>query len=227
MENYVIKSQTLVKRKPGMTFEAFSNYWLFDHASVTAKISEIKRQTVSIVRPDRQRSDAAWDGLANTWWESAGELASAKKSDAFRAMIADEANFVDLNVRQTFIVQEINPVAPKLPPHPDPALIKVVNPLHKRDDLSYEAFSAHWSGPHAALNNAMPHMDAYIQNHIHPDFQALARACDGVAESWFNSWDDIRELTQSDAYARLKEDEANLLAPDSLYPMFCREYLII
>jgi uncharacterized protein (TIGR02118 family) len=227
MEIDMIKTQWLAKRKPGITLEAFADYWLSIHVPITAKIGEIRRQTISIVSSDLQRGETPWDGLANIWWEAADELASARKSDAFMAMIADQANFVDLSVSGSLIVHEINPVAPKQPPHPDPELIKIVNPLHKREDLSYEAFSAYWSGPHAALNNALPHMNAYIQNHVHPDFRASDRPCDGIAESWFKSWDEIRELSRSEANARLKEDEANLLAPDSLYPMVCREHLTI
>lgn len=223
----MIKTQLLVKRKSGMTLDAFTDYWMSAHVPITAKIGGVKRQTISIIRPEFHRSETPWDGLANIWWESADELESAKKSDAYGAMIADEPNFIDLSFGSPLIVYEINPVAPKQPPGPDPELIKVVNPLHKRNDLSYEAFSGYWSGPHAALNNAMPHMNAYIQNHVHPDFLDHPRACDGVAESWFNSWDEIRELTRSEANARLKEDEPNLLAPDSLHPMICREYLAI
>jgi uncharacterized protein (TIGR02118 family) len=223
----MMKTQLLVKLKSGMTLDAFTDYWMSVHVPITAKISSVNRQTISIIRPEFHRSETPWDGLANTWWESVDELESAKKSDAYLAMTADRANFADLSVSGTLIVHEINPVAPKQPPVPDPELIKVVNPLHKRDDLSYEAFSAYWSGPHATLNNAMPHMNAYIQNHVHPDFLDLPRACDGVAESWFSNWDEIRELTRSEANARLKEDEPNLLAPDSLHPMICREYQTI
>lgn len=223
----MIKTQVLVRRRPGMTREAFADYWLSVHVPITARIAGIARQTISIVRDDFQRADTPWDGLANAWWDDADALAAARTSDAFQAMIEDEANFVDLSARQPLVVSEINPVAPKQPPEPDPELIKIVNPLHKRDDLSYEEFSVYWSGPHAALNNAMPHMNAYIQNHVHPDFREHPRACDGTAESWFNNWDEIRELLSSEANARLREDEANLIAPDSLHPMVCREYRTI
>lgn len=208
-----------------MSLKAFSDYWMSVHVLITGKIGEIKRQTISIARPEFRRGDTPWDGLVNMWWESADELASARRGDAYRAMIEDQVNFVDVSVGPPLIVCEINPIAPRQPPSPNPELIKVVNPLHKRDDLSYEAFSAYWSGPHAILNSAMPHMNAYIQNHVHPDFQDLPRVCDGIAESWFNNWDEIRELARSEANARLKEDEANLLVPASLHPMICQEYL--
>lgn len=223
----MIKTQVLVKRKAGMSREAFADYWLTVHVAITAKIPEIKRQTISIVRSDLERSDTPWDGLANAWWDGADAIAAARKGDAYRAMIADEANFVDTSTRQPLVVCEVNPLAPKQPPHPDPNLIKVVNPLHKRDDLSYDAFSAYWRGPHAALNSELPHMNAYIQNHVHPDFQAVGRACDGIAESWFNSWEEVLDITRSDAYLRLKEDEPKLIAPGHLHPMICREYQTI
>jgi uncharacterized protein (TIGR02118 family) len=223
----MIKTQVLVKRKVGMTREAFADYWLGTHTAITAKIGEIKRQTISIVRSDLQRADTPWDGLANAWWDDATAIEAARRSDAFRAMIKDEENFVDISERRPLVVVEINPLAPKLPPEPNPDLIKIVNPLFKLDTLSYQAFSDYWRGPHAALNNAMPHMNAYIQNHVHPEFRNAPRACDGIAESWFNSMDEIRELVRSEANARLREDEANLIKPGSLLPMVCREYLTI
>jgi len=220
----MIKTQVLVKRKAGMTREDFAAYWLGTHVAITAKIGGIRRQTISIVRADLQRADTPWDGLANAWWDDAAAIATARQGDAFRAMLADEANFVDLSVRRPMVVVEINPLAPKAPPEPEPDRIKIVNPLFKLEALSYEAFSDYWRGPHAALNNALPHMNAYIQNHVHPDFRSTPRACDGIAESWFNSMAEIRELLRSEANARLRQDEPKLIQPDSLLPMVCREY---
>jgi uncharacterized protein (TIGR02118 family) len=223
----MIKTQVLVKRKAGMTREAFADYWLGTHAAITAKFGGIRRQTISIIRSDLQRADTPWDGLANAWWDDAAAIASARRGDAFRAMLEDEENFVDVSERRPLVVVEINPLAPKVPPEPHPDRIKIVNPLFKLDALSYQAFSDYWRGPHAALNNALPHMNAYIQNHVHPDFRNAARACDGIAESWFNSMDEIRELLRSEANARLREDEAKLIKPGSLLPMVCREYRTI
>ncbi len=223
----MIKTQLLVKRKAGMTKDAFADYWLGKHVAVVAKVGEIRRQTISIVRSDLQRADTPWDGLANAWWDDAAAVASARQSDAFRAMIDDEANFVDFSVRCPITVVEVNPLAPKAPPPPHPDRIKIVNPLFKLEALSDQAFCDYWRGPHAALNNALPHMNAYIQNHIHPDFRNAARSCDGIAESWFNSMDEIRELLLSEANARLREDEAHLIQPGSLLPMVCREYRTI
>jgi uncharacterized protein (TIGR02118 family) len=219
----MIKTQVLVKRLDGMTPESFADYWLSVHSPIVRGIPGIVRQTVSIVRTDLQRSATAWDGLANAWWESGDALRAASAHPAYRKMLEDEKNFVDLSMRRPLVVQEINPVAPLEPPRPAPDIIKVVNPLHKREDLAYDAFSAYWRGPHAELNNAMPHMKAYIQNHIHPDFRDNDRACDGIAESWFRSLEEIIEIAKSEAYQKLKEDEPNLIAPDSLTPMFCTE----
>jgi uncharacterized protein (TIGR02118 family) len=127
----MIKTQVLVKRKVGMTREAFADYWLGTHVAITAKISEIKRQTISIVRSDLQRADTPWDGLANAWWDDEAAIGSARRGDAFQAMIEDEANFVDVGDRRPLVVVEINPLAPKIPPEPHFDLIKIVNPLFK------------------------------------------------------------------------------------------------
>ncbi len=222
----MIKTQWLAKRKAGMTIEAFADHMLTVHGPTAAALQGTQRVAVSIMRPDYHRAETVWDGLTNIWWGGADALAAAQGSDAYHRMVADQANFADVSASGSLIVHEINPVAPKVPPAPDPELFKIVNPLHKRDDLSYAAFSAYWSGPHAAINGELPHMNAYIQNHVHPDFEALPRACDGIAESWFASWDEIRALSKSEANVRLKADEPNLLAPDSLHPMICREYQI-
>ena len=220
----MIKTQTLAKRKAGMTREAFTEYFFGTHVPIAGKISEIRRQTVSIVRADLQRVNTPWDALINVWWDDAAALASARQSDAFRAMVEDEANFIDVGNRRPLVVVEINPLAPKLPPAPHPDRIKIVNPLFKLDTLSDQAFSDYWRGPHAVLNCALPQMNAYIQNHVHPDFRDADRACDGIAESWFHSMDEIRSLLRSEANARLKADEAHLIKPGSLAPMVCREY---
>lgn len=205
-----------------MTREAFAEYWLDTHIAVTSKIRGIKRQTISLVRFDLQRADTPWDGLANAWWDDAAAIASARRSDANLEMIDNEASFVEVSDRHSLVVLEISPLAPKAPPEPPPDCIKIVNPLFKLDALSSQAFSDYWRGPHAALNNAIPHMNACLQNHAHPGSRDAVRACDDIAESWFNSMAEARELLRSEANAGLRQDEANRIKPGSLLPMVCR-----
>lgn len=215
----MIKTQVLVKRKAGMSREDFAEDWPHCHAAIAGAFDNIKRETISVVRADRQRAASPWDGLISTWWDGADPAACAR--------MAREHDLVDWSACCSLVVCEINTMPQCEPPSPDPNLIKIVNPLRKRDDLTMEAFNAYWRGPHGLLSNEMPHMMAYIQNHVHPAFHAVPKRCDGIAESWFNSWEDILALTRSDAFARVKEDEPNILPPDSLFPMVCREYQTI
>lgn len=99
-----------LRRKPGMSWEEFSEYWGTVHAPLVAARAEvlgIKRYVQ--VRTQQNRalqaalqarnggSPEPYDGIAELWFEPIERGArSEAASQAGRELLADEQNFIDL-----------------------------------------------------------------------------------------------------------------------------------
>lgn len=223
-DDVMIKTQFLFRLREGSSKEAFATHWMRAASALRTELAPIRKQTVSIVRDDLQRAGNRWDGLASTWWEATDRDVLVKLVENYTASIASRTSINAPLSSEIIFVEEINPMNGAVPPDSSPNIIKIVNPLSMKSDMNYDAFSAYWSGRHGTISSRLPNMISYIQNHIHPDFRDVERVCDGVAESWFDSWEDVQAVVRSEALARVREDEPNLIAPGSLNPMVCREF---
>jgi uncharacterized protein (TIGR02118 family) len=76
-------------------------------------------------------------------------------------------------------------------------MTKVVFIMHKRPDLTFEAFGQYWQGRHAEIASTMPGLRKYVQNHFRPESFQGEPPCDGVAELWFDSDAALRESLAS------------------------------
>jgi len=80
----------------------------------------------------------------------------------------------------------------------------------RKQGLSWEEFSHHWSEVHAPLLTGTPgiarHMRRYVQHHLRPNAtqpNCQPLAFDGFAETWFDSEDDRRRMLAEPEFARL------------------------
>lgn len=106
----MIKLTYCLRRKPGMTWEEFSDYWRNTHAPLVkarAEVLGIKRyQQVRTVQDAglhgrlQQRNDGSpepYDGIAELWYDPAERTArGAEASRAAQELLDDERNFIDL-----------------------------------------------------------------------------------------------------------------------------------
>lgn len=66
-------------------------------------------------------------------------------------------------------------------------MLKIVLLLHKRADLSQEAFQHHWRETHQPLITRLPGYLRSTVNYVLPNPDGSAPACDGIGETWFAS----------------------------------------
>jgi uncharacterized protein (TIGR02118 family) len=90
------KGAGFVRRKPGMTVEAFQRHWREIHGPLGAALPSLRRYVQSHPRPsayDRGR-DPAWDGIALIWFDDSAALRAATTTPAWERAKADDGNFI-------------------------------------------------------------------------------------------------------------------------------------
>jgi len=115
----MIKRLTLMTRRPGMSREAFADYWTNTHAPLLASHPAVKRLLINVTREylrfsvrnadpdDPLRSTIVTqtpDGVVEIWFEDRASMEAMYQSDFSKQLVADAEHFVGAIV--TFIVDE-------------------------------------------------------------------------------------------------------------------------
>ena len=225
----MIKTIVFVRKKPGMTFDDFTRYWIDTHGAITASLPGLRRLVINLVRPELQRSETPWDGLSCAWFESADAVRSVASTSEFRAMVDDEENFVDTTHRSPMIVSAYSPLreAPISPDDLPPEAIKTVVAIWRKSGTERENFNSYWRTTHSKLICDLPNLCAYEQNTIMTDLQRQAPLCDAIAECWWTSRSGVLEAIKSEAYAAVQADEKHFADTERLAPMVVREVEVV
>ena len=117
----MIKLVYCLVRKPDVSAEAFSAYWLREHAPKVAERQEALRAVryvqshtvepeLNILLQQSRGLEEPYDGVTEIWWESADVLreamATAEGGKAMEELLQDEATFIDSGRSRCFITQE-------------------------------------------------------------------------------------------------------------------------
>lgn len=82
----------ILRKKEGMTHEAFKAHWLGTHAPLCAKLPGLRRYSVNLV--DRERFPKFdYDGFSELWFDSEEDLKAAFASPEGVTLLADLPNF--------------------------------------------------------------------------------------------------------------------------------------
>ncbi len=89
-------------------------------------------------------------------------------------------------------------------------MIKTVTLLSRREDLSAEEFHRHWKNNHAPLVLAMPGVRRYLQ--CRPvQIPGHEPSYDGIAEVWYDTFEDLQATIGSPECKALLADEKNFM----------------
>lgn len=118
----MIKLVYALRRRDGISREAFQQYWLATHAplvkAAAGALSVVRYvQSHSIdtaidaaIAGSRGCAVPAFDGVAELWWQSEAALMAAMASEAGQAagavLLHDEANFIDFAASAIFFTRE-------------------------------------------------------------------------------------------------------------------------
>ncbi|HEX3883660.1 MAG TPA: EthD family reductase [Stellaceae bacterium] len=95
----MIKSLSLLTRRPELTHEQFVKHWLDIHGPLALKVPELRRYVQSHIidersRPDIPTTNVAVDGIAETWFDDRDAMARSNASPEAKALHADGALFI-------------------------------------------------------------------------------------------------------------------------------------
>jgi uncharacterized protein (TIGR02118 family) len=212
----MIKGLFFARRKPDSSPKEFQEYWRTTHADITRPLLHIRHYIqshtllASYGNPKLPYgSDPLYDGMATMWFNNIEERRQSNMSPEAHVAIADQGNFTELSARRFLLCNE---VIQKDGPA-DPAAIHLIALATRKPDMSVEAFQQYWLEHHGPLAGMVPGLRRYVQDHplreLYPSRNAPL--CDGVAEAWFDSLEDLQRSTQTPQLAAVRADEPNFM----------------
>jgi uncharacterized protein (TIGR02118 family) len=105
----MLKSLSLLTRRPELTHEQFVKHWLEIHAPLAHAVPGLRRYVQSHIIDERTRPDipstvVEVDGIAETWYDDRAAMDRANASPEAKALHADGALFIGRI--KTFITEE-------------------------------------------------------------------------------------------------------------------------
>jgi uncharacterized protein (TIGR02118 family) len=110
----MIKSLSLLTRKPGMTVEAFRKVWLEEHAPLVRSVPEVRRYVLTFplaepTRPDVPTPEVKCDAIAELWFDDLASLQKAGASAAMKRVTDNGALY--LGSIKSFVLEEVGIIA--------------------------------------------------------------------------------------------------------------------
>lgn len=117
-----VKLSVIIKRRPDLTFEEFDRHWVGPHADLVQSVPEFTRHVRRYVQAhvisdytgdgdssklQSQWGTAAFDGIAELWFDSVGDMVAAFNEPKFIEQIApDDEKFIDQSATQLMVLRE-------------------------------------------------------------------------------------------------------------------------
>ena len=91
-----VKNVEFVTHKPGMSIEAFQQYWREVHGPLAAQIATVRRYVQSHTRLSAYEGGRSpiYDGAAVTWFDDTQAMRASAASSEYVRVRADESNFI-------------------------------------------------------------------------------------------------------------------------------------
>lgn len=183
----MIRITFLLRRKAGLSYQDFSDYWLHEHgprvAGVSHKLGMLRYVQVrtlddpvnAAMARARGGMEPVYDGVAEVWFENrATMVAAGATSDGRKAaieLIRDEAEFIDLTQSTVWLGYEypqVNATPENLLATERNTLVKLYFPLRAGGGHSAESAQHYWRTTHGPIIRRQAHgsgIERYVQVH--------------------------------------------------------------
>ncbi|HXD43239.1 MAG TPA: EthD family reductase [Ramlibacter sp.] len=106
-------------------------------------------------------------------------------------------------------------------------MVKIIIFFKRKPGMSVEDFQKYWRTNHAGLVVKLPGIRRYKQSHVLASaYRKGEPVYDGVAESWFDSTEAMKELSKTPEYATVLADEPNFIDRASMKSIITDEYVV-
>ena len=201
---------TVVRRKPGLSVEQFQAHWLKTHAPMVSRLPGVRRyvQCHTLLSGYGKRTPVC-DGVAELSFDSADALCELSESSELAAVERDCTEFVDVDSRLEIVTEAVVIKSGAIPSNG----VKNIELVRKKASMPAEDFHKYWIEVHGPLGGSIPQVLRYVQNHTYTAAygDGLAPALDGVALTWFDDTNAMRDAAQTVEYRRTRDDEDNFL----------------
>lgn len=219
----MVKAIYCLKRKPGLSPEAFFEYWRTTHAALVKKIPGLLRYVqCHTLLSGYRKGEPVYDGVALLWYDDTAAMRRIAALPESRAALADWENFLDPSRTGLVITEEhVQKDGPT-----GGSMVKFVEFLTRKPGMSPEAFFEHWRTVHGPLAARIPMSRRYVQCHTRLSAYRAGRRplYDGVAEVWCDSTDAMRQIEKTPEYAAVCADEPNFMDREKATFILTREY---
>ena len=222
----MFKVIVLLKRKPGMSVEDFQYYWRYKHGPLVAGRAEVRRHVQSnALLQGYQKGELLFDGISETWFDSAQVYEAYQHDPASSVILADQANFVDRS-RTVLMPVDVHVIKDGVI---SKDAVKNIEFVNRRPGMALEPFREYWRNVHGPIASRISVVQRYEQNHLKPSvYEAEATPpYDGLAIAWFASTADMKKGTTTPEYAVTRADEPNFLPDRHLPIIITREHLVV
>ena len=222
----MFKVVALLKRKPGMPVEEFQSYWRDRHGPLVAAQARIRRHVQShALLQGYNKGELLFDGIDETWFESAEAYAAYLAGAGAAAILADEAKFLDMS---RTVLMPVEVLIIKDGPISSDA-VKNIEFVNRRPGMALAPFREYWRNVHGPIASRISVIQRYEQNHLALSaYDAGARpAYDGLAITWFASTADMKKGTTTPEYAVTRADEPHFLPEGHLPIIITREHRVV
>jgi uncharacterized protein (TIGR02118 family) len=206
----VVKLIAFFKRKADISVEAFQHHWRTRHAELVVRQSGLRRYVQNhTLSSAYRRSEPVYDGVAEASFDDTDAMRALASSAEFRAVQADEVNFIDPDSMGVIITDEVVIVDGAIPDES----VKMIAFLNKRPDVSSEFFQRYWRETHGPIAARIPGNRRYVQCHVRSGIYKAGRTpvYDGIPISWFADSDALRDSGSTPEYAATRADEPNFM----------------
>ena len=207
----MVKLVACLKRRPGVSVEAFQQHWRTQHAEIVVRQAGLRRYVQNHVLPTAYaRGEPLFDGVAEAWFDDVEAMRRLAPTAEYRAVRADEPRFLDVPAMRVVLTDEVAIVDGAAPLD---AVVGIAF-LTRRAGIAPEAFQRHWREVHGPLVARVPGLRRYVQSHARLGGYAAGRTppFDGVPLAWFDDTAALRPASAGPELARVRADEPSFLA---------------
>jgi len=111
----MVKTISLLRRKQGLSVEAFRAHWRDVHGPIAQALPGIRRYTQCVTLDNAYEfGEPRWDGVSEIWVDSPEALVAMRESEVYQqSAMADAENFLDSDALSVFAATEHHVIWPE------------------------------------------------------------------------------------------------------------------